>query len=332
MEIDQLKNLLRRYFEGTLTQAQMHLLREALADPVNQHAYYDFVHEWELGNPQILPDTEADWLALSGRLNQPGSLRTVAPTWRPLIWSSRYWVAAALLVAALTGYWKRDLLLYHHYHTGYGSTKSVRLPDGSAITLNANSDLKFSRFPALTGQREAFLKGEAAFSVTHLSDHTPFVVKTEDSLQVSVLGTDFLVYSRRERSKIVLTEGAIQLRSLKSGGAPLLVKPGQVVNVNSRGDFAVSQSPRPAEHFCWKDDRFFFDNTSLGEIGEQLQERFGIRLLIPDSALAATAISGNYPAANAEEVVRMLSTILNLRYSRPHPHEILLQKNLNFQL
>ncbi len=330
MEKEVLRKLLLRHFEGNATPAQLHMLKEALADPAKQQLYYEVLHEWETANPQILPDTESGWASLSERLasrsenqeagNSAG--RIVGLAGRRQLW----WAAAALILLSTIAAWKRDDLLYRHYTTGYGETKAVTLSDGSKVTLNANSELRFSRFAFLKNIREASLKGEADFSVKHLEDHRPFVIRTEDSLQVKVLGTSFLVYSRHKRSKVVLTEGSIELRSLKTNLSPVLIKPGEIVNVGSDGALNIAVAENTDQYFLWKDNRFFFDQTPLRDIAAQVRERFGVELKIRDPQLAAVPISGNYPAGSVDEIVSMLCKLLNLKHTKLNDQSILLQK------
>src|SRR5690606_8731570 len=51
------------------------------------------------------------------------------------------------------------------YTTGFGERLEVELNDGSHITLNANSELRWSEEWKEKGNRQAILKGEAFFEV-----------------------------------------------------------------------------------------------------------------------------------------------------------------------
>lgn len=329
MENHVFKKLLLCYLEKRATPAQRLLLREALIHPENKKLYYEVIHEWEVTNPQLLPDTDSDWKKLSERINAdlPAEKENEVPSspQHPRI-IRHLWIAAGLTVFFMITFWQKDRILFHHYQTAFGETREIKLPDGSDVTLNANSKLLFSRLFFFKKEREVLLTGEAGFSVIHTKDHRPFVIRTPDRLQVRVLGTKFLVYSRRERSKVVLTSGSIELTSMKTNASPVLIKPGEVVDINPQGQFYIAQSEAPEEHFLWKDKRFIFNKTPLCEIAKQVQERFGVKIIIPDPTLAETPITGNYPAETADEIVSMLSTILHLEHSRPDKTTILLQK------
>ncbi|HEX8529915.1 MAG TPA: FecR domain-containing protein, partial [Cytophagales bacterium] len=86
---------------------------------------------------------------------------------RPSRWLG--WAAAAVaLVLLAAGAWYRieRPAGEAQYATGYGQTRTVTLPDGSRVLLNANSQLRTpARWPA-GARREVWLEGEAFFQVT----------------------------------------------------------------------------------------------------------------------------------------------------------------------
>jgi transmembrane sensor len=306
------------FFAGRATTLQKQLLTDWLKDERNVETFYRALHEWEKANPQLIPDTSADWQLLQTRLVGTAQSHSFTgeskerhlPTFRRF---NAWWLAvAASILLILGGYWQKERLLYQTYSTTYGQTRHIRLLDGSQVTLNANSRLSFPRFIWLLSTREAQLVGEAEFSVVHTYDNRPFVVRTPDLLEVRVLGTEFTVYSRERGSRVMLSRGKVALRSLKTDLQPLTMHPGDVVRINPRGTFELQPKQLVTDYTAWKQQRFVFNRTSLNEIADQIQERFGVRVLIPDSTLGARQMSGNYPAKNADEVITMLTQLLHL--------------------
>src|SRR5690606_19390960 len=96
------------------------------------------------------------------------------------------------------------------YTTGFGERLEVELNDDSHITLNANSELRWSEEWKEKGNRQAILKGEAFFEVKK-QNGIPFIVNTND-VAVEVLGTSFNVDSREEKTVVYLDEGKVNLR------------------------------------------------------------------------------------------------------------------------
>ena len=198
------KHTIIALFEGRCTPLQKALIEKFLSEPANQELYFQWLEEWESQNPQLITDTERSYNQLVKEL---GREREKLAPHRPLErrWAFVFGIAASIaLVVSIGAVFFRDNLLNNLYQTAYGEIKTFTLSDGSRVTLNANSVLKVPRFGFGTGPREVFLTGEAEFSVQHLSTDQRFIVRTPDQLEVEVLGTEFVVYSRSKGSKVVL--------------------------------------------------------------------------------------------------------------------------------
>ena len=70
-----------------------------------------------------------------------------------------------------------------------GSRQSIVLPDGSKVTLDAGSSLKYP-FVFAEDKREVFLNGEAFFEVASDPDK-PFIVSANQA-SIKVLGTSLM--------------------------------------------------------------------------------------------------------------------------------------------
>src|SRR3546814_20797672 len=81
-----------------------------------------------------------------------------------------------------------EALVYNTIHTPRGGKYQVRLPDGTRVWLNAESQL---RYPVSFGdaERRVELSGEGYFEVAHREDQ-PFIVESQGQ-EVKVLGTHF---------------------------------------------------------------------------------------------------------------------------------------------
>jgi ferric-dicitrate binding protein FerR (iron transport regulator) len=310
------KNILFAFFAGHATPLQKRLVRDWLAQPQNLEQFYQWLEEWEAEHPQFIPDAEAALQLYRSRMKsrqyvpllpeRPAAQRSLSG------WRTGWWIAASVAVvvgAALL--LLQDQWLYRHYTTAYGEVKTFWLADGSRVTLNAHSSLRVPRFGFGRRSRNVFLRGEAEFLVKHTPDHQRFLVRTPDSVQVEVLGTEFIVNTRPRGTKVVLTRGKVRLTTLRRADAPpTAMKPGDIVRVDTTGKVSVQSSQPPAVHAAWKEHRFVFDNTSLREVAEQIQERFGVRVVLADTALAGRTITGTYKAEDAGELLETLSDLL----------------------
>lgn len=142
--------------------------------------------------------------------------------------------------------------------TSNGETYQVRLPDGSAVWLNAASSLTYSAKLIQNGKRSVTLSGEAYFQVAKDKSH-PFVVSTAGQ-QVEVLGTHFNVnaYADEPITATTLVEGSVKV---SSGSNQQMLKPGFQARNNGNG---IKISKANLEGVTdWKDGEFNLDETDF---------------------------------------------------------------------
>ncbi|WP_379851045.1 FecR family protein [Larkinella bovis] len=322
------------FFEGRATAFQRKSLEAWLADDANQETYYQYLDEWESGRPQFAVNVdqalETYQRVLTDKKTPERPART-APVILPgfsvhwLRWSV---AASVLLVSVAMAYVLRSQLLYTTYRTAFGQTKAYHLSDGTEVTLNANSVLRVPRFGFGSDTREVFLEGEGEFKVTHTVTDQRFIVRTADRFQVEVLGTEFVVYARKRGKRVFLSKGKVKLDLPQ--GQQLYMRPGNVVTIANSGQYRLTHTAQARPYVAWKDHWFYFDNTSLAEVATQIQEQFGVKVVVPDTKLAQRRIAGNYRAEQADDLLQILSELLTLNVMKKSQHiELQLPKSLN---
>ncbi len=192
--------------------------------------------------------------------------------------------------------------------TEYGETQQVVLPDQSVVTLNTNSTLKYPKNWDKKGQREVWLEGEAFFEVTKqkTTRQSPvkFVVHTSQ-LKVEVLGTKFDVHARRQATRVVLAEGKVRLESASQG--QLEMKPGELVSISNQRSGITKQKVNADLYASWRENKVSFNEVSLSEVAQSLEDYFGYRVIFTDSTVAGRRFKGTFPADNPEVWVETLS-------------------------
>ncbi|GAB3329472.1 hypothetical protein GCM10027299_32880 [Larkinella ripae] len=328
MEPSQLKRILFEFFDGKATAFQRKFLEDWLTDEANLETYYQYLDEWESQHPQFAPDPEKALVAYQRVLeNQkpPVSPPKTVPVSSPGLF--RHWpnwrIAASLLLVSLAGaYFFRSQLLYKTYQTAFGQTTVHQLADGTQVALNANSTLRVPRFGFGYKTREVYLEGEGEFKVTHTVTNQRFIVRTADRFQVEVLGTEFVVYARKKGKRVFLSKGKVKLDLPQ--GQQLYMRPGNVVTITNSGNYRLTQTGTVRQYVGWKDHWFYFDNTSLADVADQMRERFGVEVVVADARLAQRRIAGNFRAEQADDLFQILSELLNLNVVKKN-HRIELQ-------
>ncbi|SOD92238.1 FecR family protein [Spirosoma fluviale] len=325
MKIQVSKELLLTYFAGRATALQKQAIDEWAKDEDSRELFYMHLAAWERQNPQFIADDRNALERHQQRMQNGVTREYITPTVVEEEPAARLlhpgwlrWMIAASIatILLLSGLFFNDYALYRTYHTNFGQTRLIKLPDGSRVTLNANSTLRVPRFGFGTKSRKVSLVGEADFSIRHLPDHQRFIVATDKDFEIVVLGTEFMVSTRERTKKVVLNTGRVQL-VYKEGKASkqLTMKPGNLVTFDTKGRVRLKHTSHPETFTSWKEHRFVFDRTTLEEIGNLFEENYGLELQITDKALAHWTISGAFRAYTAEELMETLATASNLTYT-----------------
>ena len=194
------------------------------------------------------------------------------------------WMAAAAVVVALvaTGLFFRQQPLT--ITAPDGGMASVDLPDGSQIQLAGGSTLTYGRrFEAET--RRVQLNGEAFFDVAKAG--TPFVIETFNAT-VTVLGTSFNVQAwpdAPEAETVVIVEtGVVEVTARQTPETALRLAAGEAARVAALdADSTPQVFADPDAALAWRNGPFIFINQPLGVMFDEIEQRFGIKILAPET-------------------------------------------------
>lgn len=202
------------------------------------------------------------------------------------------------------------------YAVARGDMLSVALPDGSTLSLDAQTQTRVSLYG---DRREVHLvEGQAMFSVA--SDPSrPFQVVAGPA-RITVLGTRFAVRYQRAGSDAGAVTVAVEEGRVQVDGAPETVRAerrvsaellaGQVVAVAADGALGPVVAVSPASIAPWRQGMLRFENTPLAEVLREM-ERYGpTGLVLRDPAVGALPVGGSYRIGRADEFARVLPRIL----------------------
>ncbi|KAB7727613.1 DUF4974 domain-containing protein [Rudanella paleaurantiibacter] len=310
--------LLQTYLDGRATPLQKQLIRTWLLDPANQEIFYAQLQRREQQQPQLVVDDTEAYARFVTQLAQTAEAQPATPV-RVRRWPRLFMgVAASLGLAGLAGlltltepYWNTRTIA-----TEYGEIRSVVLPDGSRVTLNANSALQLPRFGFGRSTRQVSLRGEAEFAVVHTPDAQRFVVTGADGVEVVVLGTEFVMNTRRG-TRVVLNRGKVQLRyGRQQRPQTLTMLPGEWVRVRPGTALQRGRSadPVPTEP-AWKLFRYDFRQTPLPEVAQLMEDNFGLRVTLAPE-LADRKLSGQFHARTADDILTALTELFDVRVTQ----------------
>lgn len=217
---------------------------------------------------------------------------------RAFIWSSA--AAAAAIIFFVSFLFRGENT--KQYVTLAGETKTVDLPDGSKVTLNANSTLR------VAANREVWLEGEGFFSIKPTTHPKGFMVHA-NKVDVEVLGTEFNVKQRSEQTTVVLKSGKVRLMLDKEH---IMMAPGDLVAYSDHTGKIDRKVVNANIYAAWKEGQMIFENASIREIAGTLEENYGVKVDIADSALNGKEFNGVFPTNNSNVLFKALAKAYNL--------------------
>ncbi|HYH16923.1 MAG TPA: FecR domain-containing protein [Flavisolibacter sp.] len=226
----------------------------------------------------------------------------------------RYWwiSAAAMLLLLFSGFvfWNKHTNKTY-LESAYGEVKSFQLPDGSQVTLNANSEIAISEDWNAGNAREVWLKGEAFFKVQKTKAKSKFVVHT-DALDIVVTGTQFNVTSDKNATNVLLTEGSVTI--ITSDGQEMQMQPGEFVTIENKQ--VKKATVNEEKVLAWRQAKLVFDNTTMTEVAQIITKHYGVKVTLSDKVISEKKISGVMPNDSLDVLIQALEATGEFKITR----------------
>ncbi|WP_169818741.1 FecR family protein [Niabella ginsenosidivorans] len=191
-----------------------------------------------------------------------------------------------------------------------GENYTLTLSDGTVVTLNAETKLKFPfRFGAAT--RDVYLDGEAYFKVAKDSKH-PFIVHTPLT-KVEVAGTEFNINTYAKSTvSTVLVEGKV-LTEAPGGGPRIPLQPGHAAIYNVQKGFNV-EAIDTDDVVAWTRGVYYFHDLPFYELAEKMTRVYGVPVKADNPALAGRSVSGIMDRNNLPELLQDLKATVGIDF------------------
>jgi transmembrane sensor len=212
---------------------------------------------------------------------------------------------AALSIAAFA--YRSQLMAPDEYETRIGEVRRIALADGSAITLNSDSQamVKFEKTQRIVHLR----RGEALFEVAK-DRSRPFLVWS-GQVSVRAVGTVFAVHNLPENILVTVAEGTVEIVQPE--------EPAQRVTVNERAtvrpqriiDVASEDASVTLRQLSWRSGQLSFSGESLGDAVREMNRYSKRQIEIEDPALAARPVVGIFRIGDVDAFAQAAAVALN---------------------
>ncbi|WP_455589435.1 FecR family protein [Bacteroides rodentium] len=317
MEKEAIEDLLLRYYEGVTTEEETVWVEEWLnASEENKRTALQIqmiVLAANVAQASSKIDVGSALSAVHRKMNIGNRYH------RLLIGMQR---AAAILFIPLAISWfmlyigkgKQEEVRMMEVRTNPGMTTTVELPDGTEVTLNSSSQLRYpSRFAG--DRREVHLVGEAFFSV--VKSEKQFVVGTLNRSEVSVHGTEFNVeaYGEDHTVQTTLVSGSVSFSYVDNGKRSLVrMQPGQQAVYDIEQGKVILKKVNVDVATSWKDGRLIFKNTPFDTVLKNLSKRYNVKFRLKNASLMQNSFTATFTKQRLERILEHFRISSNIHF------------------
>jgi transmembrane sensor len=225
------------------------------------------------------------------------------------------WLKIAAAILLFAGCWLFYLYQRNVPEVEFATNKEVKadtLSDGSIVTLNKATILKYpERFSGK--QRNVILaKGEAFFNVAH-NKAVPFIINT-GSTTIRVVGTSFNVKNRDGKVEVIVETGIVQVMR---NGHTILLKPGEKVLVKSNEIFRKEKNPDKLYNY-YRSKEFLANNTPLWRMVEVLNEAYDSNITIGRKELNDLPLNTTFKNESLDDILAIISRTFGATVEKKH--------------
>lgn len=223
--------------------------------------------------------------------------------------------AAAIIILLVCVKVIPSMLSAQQLKTAYAEQATIELPDGTHVTLNADSKLKWNK-NKFTQNRYLTLSGEAYFDVKKGDE---FIIKTNNGT-VEILGTQLNIFSREKYFWVSCISGKVKVSVQDSEE---IITPGEWVKLNDSG-LLKSKSGTVENTILWKEGISHFADTRLDVIFDELERQFDVSIVFNgDKSRKATL---DFSDKNLDDALDLVCIPMDLNYEVKNDKKIIISE------
>ena len=308
----QITALFRKYLSNSATADEMKELDEWIASNEDFHDWLE--NQVDNSSAEMDAEKQADILAkIHEKIAVQSKQKFVLPGWAKTVAAVALIVLMAVSAAIYFRSNQPNMIQYAGIGALRGQKASVTLPDGTKITLNSESTLKYST-NYNQSDRAVELVGEAYFEVAK-NKKIPFVVKA-GKLEIEAKGTAFNIkaYPTDNSISTTLTEGKIEV---KTPVDVLNMIPNERMEYNNTDQTFRKLTLTDAEgSIGWLNDELSFENATLAEVVANFSRIYNIDIQFASESIKEQRFTGKINNNSLLSVLRIISLTSPIRFEQ----------------
>lgn len=208
-------------------------------------------------------------------------------------------------------------VVYNTLKVPYGKRFKLQLSDGTVVSLNSGTTLKYPEQFGLNGKRNVYLTGEAFFEVAKDKTH-PFIVHA-NKVEVEVLGTKFNVSAYPENPTVnsTLVEGSIQMAEAENKSNAVLLMPNQMATWQNNSKKITTKFVDTSIYAAWTKGDIAFKDTPFSTIAKIIERTYDVKIINENSDLARQNFTGSIKISESsvENILELLKRDTPFNYA-----------------
>jgi ferric-dicitrate binding protein FerR (iron transport regulator) len=299
--------LLPKYFADEATSNEREIVekwRDVNAD--NKKEFDSFAKLWHISGPvkglEVI-NLDAEWERMERAM---GPVKTNVFILRRVLQ-----IAAAVVFISILSFLGIKYSSIETQKSTLAELKTVNLPDGSIISLNAGSKITYKKGFGNT-HRNISLKGEAYFEVAK-NAAVPFVIDANGA-SIKVVGTKFNVKAYKDKTdiRVMVTEGKVQLFETKQPVKHVTLSAGESATFNKTEKIIRKEPASDLNDIAWKTQDINFNNTPLSQVIDVLINTYHIDISISPE-IKDCVITVQFKNQELTSVLKVLKSTLKLK-------------------
>ncbi|WP_337965300.1 DUF4974 domain-containing protein [uncultured Flavobacterium sp.] len=208
-------------------------------------------------------------------------------------------------------------VVYNTLKVPYGKRFKLTLSDGTIVSLNSGTTLRYPEQFGINGKRNVFLTGEAFFEVAKDKQH-PFIVNA-NKVDIEVLGTKFNISAYPENPTVnsTLIEGSIQMYEVENKENLVLLLPNQMATWQNNAKKITTKAVDPSFYSAWTKGELAFKDTPFSTITKIIQRTYDVEIINENTVLAKQNFTGTIKISDSsvENILELLKRDTPFNYS-----------------
>lgn len=306
--------MLYRYFTGEISADEKEFVKSWVAESADNRLKYEKAHAFYLdmkataniGEIEQPYDVEKAWERVKKKRSSKDKPRGIQ-----LKISYRFLRLAAAVVLLIGASWfayERQSEPDQVIASTSNEVQKEILSDGSMITLNKQSELKYPD-EFIGKERRVLLKGEAFFDIAH-NPKKPFVI-VSDQLELKVLGTSFNVNAVSNDSTVVTVDtGKVLMTSIY--GKQIIAAGSTGVFYKSTQQLMMIKTNPVGAHNYWRTKLLSFNGSTLHEVVKVIESSYPVDVKLSNEKLRACKITVLFEDEPVKNILDVIAITLNL--------------------